>query len=45
MKPLVDTDDMLEQEMLCLSIQENAKADGSDALGRENKNIWDDDED
>lgn len=45
MKPLVETDDMLEQEMLCLSIQENATADESDALGRENKNIWDDDED
>jgi hypothetical protein len=39
---------MLEQEMLCLSIiQEQGtpvEADESDALGRENKNIWDDEE-
>ena len=44
MKPFVDVDDMQEQDMLCLSLQEDAKADDSDALGRDNKGVWDDED-
>ena len=44
MKPLLDIDDMQEQDMLCLSLQENAVANESDALGRDNNDIWEDEE-
>lgn len=48
LKPFVDVDNMIEQDMLCLSlIQEQGtpvEADESDVLGRDNHSIWDDED-